>query len=243
MAARRSATRERLSREAIVTSALALAGAEGLDAVTVRRLAADHGVTPMALYWHFKDKDALLDGMVEQVLAGIEIPVWPAGEPPPWHSRIRACFEAILDGLGRHPEVADLVHQRFLVCRAGLDLAELVFAALREGGFSDEQMSDIGVYALHTLVMLVTQEPGKRSPRHSPEEAARSIRVRRIELEALEPDRYPSIIHCAPSLVAKSKNRRYQNTGLAILIEGIHDLQAKLPGGRAETSSGPAGPG
>src|SRR6185437_12949937 len=52
----RSGDRERLSRDTIVAGAVALADAEGLDAVTIRRIANDHQVTPMALYWHFKDK-------------------------------------------------------------------------------------------------------------------------------------------------------------------------------------------
>jgi len=63
MAKRNDATRGRLSREAIVVGAIALADAEGLDAVTIRRLAQEHGVTPMAMYWHFSDKDSLLDGL------------------------------------------------------------------------------------------------------------------------------------------------------------------------------------
>ncbi|MHB8191464.1 MAG: helix-turn-helix domain-containing protein [Ferrimicrobium sp.] len=53
----------RLSPNAIVTRALALAGAEGFDAVTIRRLAQDHDVTPMALYRYFRDEDELIDAM------------------------------------------------------------------------------------------------------------------------------------------------------------------------------------
>ncbi|GAB6902835.1 TetR/AcrR family transcriptional regulator [Kineosporia succinea] len=228
MAGKRSTTKERLSRETIVASALALADAEGIGAVTIRRLATDHGVTPMALYWHFKDKEALLDGLVEHVLDEIRTPSWPESDLPPWDVRVRQCCEAILEGLARHPEVADLVHHRFMGCAAGLDLAELTFAALREGGFDDEQMSDIGVHALHTLVMLVTMEPGENAVIYSADEVARRTREKRASLEALEPGRYPTIIYCAPSLVSKTVNRRYQNTGLEILIQGIRALQAQL---------------
>src|SRR6476620_10513894 len=63
----RSGDRERLSRDTIVAGAVALADAEGLDAVTIRRIANDHQVTPMALYWHFKDKGELLDGIPERL--------------------------------------------------------------------------------------------------------------------------------------------------------------------------------
>ena len=74
MATRRSGARERLSRDTIVAGAIALADAEGLDAVTIRRLAQDHEVTPMALYWHFKDKGELLDGIAERLFADMRLP-------------------------------------------------------------------------------------------------------------------------------------------------------------------------
>src|SRR5216683_8065988 len=61
MAARqaRDAERTRLSKDAVVDRGLAIADAEGLDALTIRRLGGDLGVTPMALYWHFRSKEAL----------------------------------------------------------------------------------------------------------------------------------------------------------------------------------------
>ena len=52
--------------EAIIDRALALADREGLDAVSIRRIAQDLGVTPMALYWHVKNKEELLAAMGEE---------------------------------------------------------------------------------------------------------------------------------------------------------------------------------
>src|ERR1700737_3218392 len=82
-----SVARERLSPDTIVDGAIALADAEGLDAVTIRRLAQDHDVTPMALYWHFKDKGELLDGIAERLLADVRLPT-PC--PKPWPAQLRA---------------------------------------------------------------------------------------------------------------------------------------------------------
>ena len=53
------AERTRLSKEVVVECGLALADAEGLEALTIRRLATELGVTPMALYWHFRNKEEL----------------------------------------------------------------------------------------------------------------------------------------------------------------------------------------
>src|ERR1700722_1452703 len=65
--------RPRLSKAAVVERGLALADAEGLEAVTIRRLASDLGVTPMALYWHFKTKDELLSGLADSIWAESDV--------------------------------------------------------------------------------------------------------------------------------------------------------------------------
>src|SRR6476661_553085 len=105
----RSGDRERLSRDTIVAGAVALADAEGLDAVTIRRIANDHQVTPMALYWHFKDKGELLDGIAERLFADVRL---PAPSPKPWPEQLRSVLEALSDALRPHPEVAGLVADR-----------------------------------------------------------------------------------------------------------------------------------
>ena len=60
-------SKHRLDRDQVVAIAMDLADREGLDAVTIRRLASELGVTPMALYWHFEDKQALLDALSDQL--------------------------------------------------------------------------------------------------------------------------------------------------------------------------------
>src|SRR3978361_2253941 len=70
----KSATRPSLTREGVADRALALADADGLEAVTIRRLATELGVTPMALYWHFRTKEDLLEGLGDRVLDAVEVP-------------------------------------------------------------------------------------------------------------------------------------------------------------------------
>jgi AcrR family transcriptional regulator len=67
-----TAERTRLSKDAVVERGLAIADAEGLDALTIRRLANELGVTPMALYWHFRSKEALLTGLADRIWAEID---------------------------------------------------------------------------------------------------------------------------------------------------------------------------
>src|SRR3954447_13794451 len=133
MTKRATASKTRLSPDVIVASAVALADAEGLEAVTVRRLAQEHGVTPMAMYWHFNDKEALLDGIAEQLIGAVRLP-----EPSDaaWDVQLHAILEAFLAAVRPHPNVAALALKRILVCEPGLDLADRALGLLRQAGFS-----------------------------------------------------------------------------------------------------------
>jgi Transcriptional regulator len=91
----REAERGRLTKQAVVQRALALADADGLDALTIRRLATELGVTPMALYWHFRNKEELLAGLADRVWSELDTDV-DAAEP--WHRQLRGLLESLLQG-------------------------------------------------------------------------------------------------------------------------------------------------
>lgn len=102
------ARRSALSREEIVHTALELVSAEGLAAVTMRRLADRIGVTPMALYHHVPNKSDLLDLVVNQVGRHLQI----ARDGRPWTEQIRSYALEWRDELHRFPGVAGyLMHQ------------------------------------------------------------------------------------------------------------------------------------
>ena len=116
----------------MVEGALALADAEGLEAVTVRRLAKELGVTPMALYWHFRSKGELLDGMA----AGLFEEVDPSVEASVgWQEQLRALLGSVLDVLRAHPSTATLLSTRTASSEGSLRATEAVLDVLRRGGF------------------------------------------------------------------------------------------------------------
>src|SRR3712207_3087264 len=101
--------RTTLTPRAVVEGALALAEAEGLGAVTIRRLAKELGVTPMALYWHFRSKDELLDGMAARIFEEVGLAVVDASAA--WQEQLRVL-------LGRSEEhTSELQSRQYLVCR------------------------------------------------------------------------------------------------------------------------------
>jgi AcrR family transcriptional regulator len=216
-----AAVKERLSRERIVDCAIALAEAEGLEAVTIRRLAQDQGVTPMALYWHFKDKDLLLEGIVERLLSEVEL---PAASAKPWHEQLRDVLAALLDVLRAYPGVADLVKARVMVSESGLLIAEHTLGLLRSAGFNAEQAAQLSGQALHTIVTLVTQEPGLVVG-EAPGVREERIRVKRASFQALSPERFPHILASADAFTDCGNEPAYFELGLEIFIQGVRAVQ------------------
>jgi TetR/AcrR family transcriptional regulator, tetracycline repressor protein len=220
-----SRTKERLSRDAVAHAAIALTDTEGLEALTIRRLATGLGVTPMALYWHFADKDALYDGIAETVLAEVRL---PEGGTDPWDVELRQVLDALLGALAGHPAVAALVKGRFLQNDPGRDITERVLALLRAGGFSAEGASQLGVYALLFMVGLVSGVPGQEIGA-TEEEREQAVRTQWAALQALPPKRYPCLLESSETLTDCAAGDKWLEIGMDTLMAGIR--------GRAVTSS------
>ena len=118
-----------------------VADAEGVDALTMRRLADELGFEAMSLYRHVKNKDDVLDGIVDLVLAEIESPAAP-GE---WDAAIRRSAISVTDALDRHPWATDVLMGRILPAR--LRYMNELLGRLREAGFS----ADTTYTAYHAL--------------------------------------------------------------------------------------------
>jgi len=102
-------TRPGLSRDAVLDAALAIIDASGIDACTMRAVAAELGVEAMSLYWHLPSKEALLDGVVELVLNEVEA----AHEVcDGWQGAFTSFGESFRRVLLRHPAVVALLASR-----------------------------------------------------------------------------------------------------------------------------------
>jgi TetR/AcrR family transcriptional regulator, tetracycline repressor protein len=216
------ATKERLRRDVVTERALTLADAEGIEAVTIRRLATDLGVTPMALYWHFQDKERLLDGVAELVLSEVTLPA--DDESRPWEERLREVLDQLLAVLAAHPAVTDVVKSRILQSEPGLELTERVLALLRGAGFSPEQSAQQAVYALLFIVGLVTGEPGALPGDEDDEAREARLRGKWAGLQALSPKRYPHILEAAAPLTACDSSDAWRAAGMDLLLRGLCEM-------------------
>jgi AcrR family transcriptional regulator len=138
----RAAPRIRLSRERVLSAAVALADEGGIDALSMRKLAQELGVEAMSLYNHVANKDDVLDGVVEAVAAEIDAP--SAGGD--WKTAIRQSSISRHDTLLRHPWAPSL-WMRQKPGPARLRQTDALLGTLRGAGFS----KDLTYHAYHIL--------------------------------------------------------------------------------------------
>jgi AcrR family transcriptional regulator len=211
---------KRLNRAELVGSALAVADAEGLEAVTIRRIAQLHDVTPMALYRHFTDKDGLLLALADRLLSGA-LPL-PAPDDRPWHVQLRDLLGGFVSALRPHPNAAPLVFNGILTTDPGLAVTERTLELMRQGGMSAGLAAETSSQILGSLVALAMAAPA-RQPGPDPEVAEDAVRARRTMLLALSPRRYPNIVAGADALAACADRELYFNRGIDMIVTGIRD--------------------
>jgi TetR/AcrR family transcriptional regulator, tetracycline repressor protein len=212
-----------LSRDAIVQRALAIADKEGLEAVTIRRIAQDFDVTPMALYWHVRNKDELLAAMGDSFFDGIS-----AGLPYPgsWDRQLRAVIQVLIAALRHHPAAAPLALPRVLECDDGRALAEYTLGFLRDVGFSVPEAADTARTGLQTAIMLVVQHPGLEVQVPASERGA-ILADKRAALRGLQPERYPRLVEAADALTDCEDADAYFAFGTEMVVAGARALQRR----------------
>ena len=215
---------ERLTKQAVAERALRLGDEEGLEAVTIRRLAQELGVTPMALYWHFKNKDELMVGIVDQALSTVRA---DRAATDPWQKQLRAMVEALIRAMREHPVLADLMHhvakeEGESFTRASNDALVLLTA----GGFGVEEAYWVASHLLHSAIGLVAAQPD--CPMTIPaEQAAEWRRQKRLKLESLPADKFPLMVAFAASYGRVPDIERYYTFGLDLVMAGV---EAVAPG-------------
>ncbi len=217
---RDAAARTTLTPQAIVERAIAMADAEGLEAVSIRRLAGELGVTPMALYWHVRNKDELLDGMAASLIEAVDLSVDASAS---WQAQLRAVMDSLVSVLRAHPSTARLLSTRTVSSEGGLRATETLLEILRRGGYSPEDATFIARHALNTVANLAAAPSGAVS-RQEAEETAEAQREARETLRALPPERYPRLVEAADSLSEGIDPDAYVAFGLDLLLAGIEAM-------------------
>jgi AcrR family transcriptional regulator len=206
-----------LSRASVLAAAVALADEAGLEAFSMRGLAQELGVVPMALYKHVANKDALLDGMVDIVFGEIELPP----EDLDWRSAMRRRASSTREALKRHRWAIGTMESRH-PGPANLRNHNAVMGCLREAGFSFE----LAIHAYSTQdayiygFALQERDLGFETPRSAGEAAQRRAET----IRAL--DDYPYLVEIATKLPESGYDSAVEFAwGLDLILDGLEQLR------------------
>src|SRR5262245_30635261 len=135
--------RETLTKERVLRAAIAVADRVGVDGLSMRKVAQELDVVPMALYRHVANKDEMLDGMLDVVVGEID--------PPPadteWKTAIRERILSARRALLRHPWASRVIESRSDPGPAMLAYMDSMIGLFRAGGFS----MDLTHHAMHAM--------------------------------------------------------------------------------------------
>jgi AcrR family transcriptional regulator len=196
-----------IDREAVFDAAIRLLDAEGVEALTMRRLASELGVSAMAPYRHVASKDELLMVLVDRLAARLVYPPRPT-EPK---GAILVLWSTIYDSLAEHPWIPEVLARRRMMAPSVLDAIEEIHAALRNADLSIE--AAVRAYRLmwnFTLGSLLVRA-GENSEAQSQQRELRG---------APDPERYPMLAAAAAAWTTAHDRDTYRED-LGALIDAL----------------------
>jgi AcrR family transcriptional regulator len=206
-----------LTRQRVLRAATKVADKEGLESLSMRRLGQELAVEAMSLYNHVRNKDDVLDGMVDAIFTEIELPAEGAG----WRTAMRRRAEAAHDVLLRHAWAIGLLESRLNAGTATLRHHEAVLRCLRDSGFSVEMAGhanavlDAYVYGFTMTELALPLRDSGGVP-----EAAATI------MKGFGPGEYPHLVEFAVERAMKpgySFGNEFQ-FGLDLILDGLERL-------------------
>jgi AcrR family transcriptional regulator len=209
---------EPLTREAIVAAALEVLDAEGLDGLSMRRVAEKLDTGAASLYWHVGSKDGLLDLLLDEVIGEQDV---PDPEPGRWQEQLKEVARMMRATILRHRDVVRISIGRVPMGPNALRWSERVLAILRAGAVPDE-------LAVHGQLLLIStvngftmdetgeggQPPADQPP---PEEIGRIVRD---YIASLPADRFPNMIALADHYAVTDQDQRFELL-LDLYVEGL----------------------
>jgi AcrR family transcriptional regulator len=217
-------SREPLSRDRILRTAVALADEGGVESISMRRIAQELGVVPMALYKHVANKDELLDGMIDVVVGEVDAPIEGADWTTTMRERILSARRAML----RHPWASRVLESRGEPTPTVIAYMDSMMGVFLAGGFSVDLMH----HAMHVMgsrILGFSQELFDDTSSMPAEEAA--------EVWTHMADAYPNIAKLVPvaigthdeggSVVGGGCDDQFEfEFALDLILDGLERLRA-----------------
>jgi AcrR family transcriptional regulator len=229
--------RPQLTRQRVVTEALAVIAHDGVQALTMRSLAARLGVVPGALYHHVGSKQQLQDLLLDGVLAEVDFHTDPSLA---WTQQLKNLAHRLRQVLEAHPGVAAILKTRDPLGPHSLALAEALLAPLQAAGFADRQAG----LAFSLLVDYTVGFAVSATPTAVNEQRVRDPAIRtqlHQFFRTLPPDRFPALVALGQHVWVDNRDERF-TAGLDILLDGLQHTRnspSKTRSGDDPTSTRP----
>jgi AcrR family transcriptional regulator len=209
--------REPITQEAIVETALRLLDRDGLDALSMRRVADELGTGAASLYWHVADKDRLLDLIFDRVVGEHDL---PDPDPERWTEQLKDVARQTRAAIARHRDIVRISLGRFPAGPNAIRFNERLLAILRAGDLPDR----LALTATHLLMIVVNgfavEAAGAAQPpddRPSPHDMAAMVSD---YYASLPPDRFPNLVAVATELTAADMDERFELL-LDLVVAGL----------------------
>jgi AcrR family transcriptional regulator len=177
-----------LDRETVVRTALRVLDKTGLDGLTVRKIASELHVQAPALYWHFKNKQELLDEMATTVLADFVREQGPPAENLSWSALASEHVHGLRQTLLRYRDGARMFSGRYLTDSSLFESMEVALRKFTEAGFSlSESASTLSTLYCYVVGFTIEEQaifprPGKRNQQYDPKKRAKRIDANKFPL-------------------------------------------------------------
>ncbi len=221
--ARHRSTRDRpakapLSEDAVVDAALAILKSDGLEAVTMRRVAAALDTGAASLYVYVPGREGLLQAMLDRVTATIEL---ETPDPSRWRAQLYSLLERTRRALVAHPGIAGMTLAESPTTDAVLRLTENLLGILLAGGL-DPQGAAWACDIFVSLVTAVAREDDVRRARGRTDDGDRQEAVDELHktFAGLPPERFPLLAAHAAQMVAGDGDERFR-FAIDVVVEGV----------------------
>ncbi len=209
---------EPLTLDRILDAAGRIADSEGLEALSMRRLGAELGAGATSIYWHVRNKDELLDLLVDRVIGEITADIAPADG---WREQMAEAARAARRVLLRHRHVATVLGSRPTFGPNALAALELLIGQLRAAGFSDLSAA-LGANAIVNWASgyAVFEARDPIAPTASAEERQAYTDAIARTFASLPPDRFPNTVAMLPLITSLSPGSQFES-GLGWMLDGL----------------------
>jgi AcrR family transcriptional regulator len=221
--ARRTPRQRALSREAIVEAALAIVDTEGLDALTMRSVAAALGTGAASLYAYVGSKEELIELVVDRVIGEVRFADQP--DPSRWMTQLKEMAREMRRVFASHGDLARATFGRIPLGENALNGAEGMLALMRAGGLPDRVAARV-LDLLSLYVMGVAYEDSLTAMNTTtPDDLTSFVSEMRTYFASLPSERFPNTVALADELTAGDREERFE-FGLEVLIRGLIAISA-----------------